>query len=97
MPIQLIYVAPDTSDVFIELYCFRPPCFAIEYVVSLDHHRQCFFIFVFADFESCRRVNCAVEKRVLGTNLYTVSYQSLGKISISLTSLYEVFPVRYFC
>ena len=36
---------------------------------SLDHHRQCFIVFVFADFESCRRVNCSVEKRVVGTNL----------------------------
>ena len=69
MFIQLIHVVPETSDVLIELYCCRPPCFAVEYVVVSIIIVNGFIVFVFADFESCRSVHCAVDKRRLGTIL----------------------------
>ena len=66
--IQLIHVAPDTSDVFIELYCFPPPCFAVEYVVVSIIIVNVSSLRI-SKVVSCRRVNCSVEKRVVGTNL----------------------------
>ena len=96
MFIQLIHVVPETSDVLIELYCFRPPCFAVEYVVVS-------IIIVNVSSFSSSRISKVVEgwtvpwrNVLLVQTYYTFSYQSLGKISISSTSHYEVYPVQYF-